>query len=233
MAIAEGRIDRDHSVRGTRNGARVSRDDRSAVFSLLPAWCWRKIDVEGEYFPERIKYLAHVCGLASERSKNDETLFSFGREFVVHGTWKICRGKDVSRICFRSGQSRALPTATDFTDLPGRRLADMGSSGPAIRGPSSRRAQLCERAAGARPGDYGSGIRGAICVDHRNRLRFRGEADRRVSAGRGEAGLETGGRAKAWAIRAIAEWVRTAGGDGSPARALLEKFRAADRTGSE
>src|SRR5437879_2913822 len=99
MAVAAGRINRHHSVRGTRNGAGIPGDDRGAVFPVLPARRWGKTDVEGEYFPERLQYVAYICGMATQRGQSEKTLFSYGRQPVVHRTWKIWGGKGVSRIC--------------------------------------------------------------------------------------------------------------------------------------
>jgi len=92
------------------------------VLEKKPTW-------KANIFPERIKYLARVCGLASEKKqKTTKLYFSCGMaalSFTEPG--KSAGAKDVFANMFSDPANPVpLPAATDFADLPGRRLADMG-----------------------------------------------------------------------------------------------------------
>ena len=142
---------------------------------------------------------------------------------------RACTGgarRHLSRVRFRPGESRPLSPAPDHTDLPRRRLADLGSAGPAVRRPAAGRRDVRERTARPRPHDHRRGGGRPVRVDLRQRCRRRGQADRCLSRGRAAEHLGPGGRSRAWAVCALRQRLRATHRHGGPARPISRELRA-------
>ena len=118
------------SLWGTRDCARISGKYRGAILSLLLAWQRREAGMAGQHLSERIEYLAHLRGWPPKEAK--PTNLYLHADGTLSFTAPDAAAQRLSRVCFRSRESGALPAASDLAYLSRRRLADVGSRRPAI-----------------------------------------------------------------------------------------------------
>ncbi len=115
-------------------------------FRYLAPCKGRQISVGSVHVPDGIELVEDLREVAAA-ARDDETVFA--------GEWLVdvrcAQGRRVRSVHFRSGASRAVPPATDLTDVSGWRLAAMGSRRPAIRGRAPGRGDV-----GRRTSDDGS-----------------------------------------------------------------------------
>src|SRR2546430_6559100 len=150
VARTQGGQHRAHRPGRARNGARVPRDHRGALLPLLPARAGGETCLAGDHVPVGREPLAHLRRVATPGGPPHRPLSGRRRHAVIRApAW---RRERVPRVRLRSSQPGAVPGAAHLADLPGRRLADVGGPGPAVRRPAAGRAHARERS--ARPRSY-------------------------------------------------------------------------------
>ena len=225
VADAGGRPHRAscHSAvtRPRSNSGRISR----RLLPLLPARQGREAGVEGDDIPDRIEYVAQLCGVASKGIEADESVSACG--------WNVCRSTPHA-----AGRHRSIAQYVSDPANPVPYRARPIS--PTYPEPEWRTWEVADqRFVDHRPDvltfvsaplDHdvvvtGPVAGGVVCVDFGNGYGFRGEADRCVSGERAEERRRYCA-GKAERLRRFAQRIRVADRDGSAARALSAQLRA-------
>ena len=180
LAHPQGRQHRHHPARRARDGARVSREHRGALLSLLPARQGRQAVVAGDDVPDRIEHVAHVRHLAGEERDADQPVPAHRRHALVREAG-VYVGRSISRVRLRPGEPGALSSAADLADLSERRLAPLGGRRPALRRWAPRRPHVYQRAARPRHHHHRRTVGDALRLDLGHGRRLRRQADRRLS----------------------------------------------------
>ncbi len=134
--------------------ARILRRHSSAITCTARE---RSLAWQASNLSKRLEYLAHLRCLAAENRRRPRIFIFTPMARCPFPRRRSVNAKPYRAICFRSGESCAVPAAADFADLSRRRLAHVGSGRPAFCGSPARRAYFRQRAARPQSHDHRRG----------------------------------------------------------------------------
>ena len=210
---------------GSHETAREFRENIEAPSSAITCMDRAKTHVAGQHLPERLQH-AGIPTQHGLRKRRRAPICTCARMARFRSRLPTANGPATTANTYLIPANpvpyRQRPISPTY---PRRRLAHMGSRGPAIRRSPPGRALFRQRAARSRSHDHGPARRRTVRFHLRHGQRFHRQADRRLSRGRAKERVECRGRSQARPIRPVIEWIRVAHRDGCAPWPLSRELR--------